>query len=299
MFYIVSSAVIVFMIYIITQIIIPNTNKNYEFAKEIVGLYKTLPSNYFHEQSNEFMDQVNEICENYDVDDEGIAKNKSRRKSPNCKQLKRTFIIYCFIVTCLLLIPFMTVFIYKPECENLMNFLTNQAKRAYYISTVSQYSMELLVKDRYYYKEGHEIAKFAEHYNILLKLENNIKSGKYGGKSSSDYSIFDRVNGNSPGCVRSRYQDIEMICSQREFNELYTEELSNTSTSYMMVEFLNKAKELLDNPPECRHDLTDQKELYKVVMEIENSSYLNFSQVWDLILLDMLIILVKKAQYTY
>jgi len=48
------------------------------------------------------------------------------------------------------------------------------------------------------------------------KLESNIKSGKYGGKSLTEYSIFDGLNEN-PGCVRPK--GFEKQCELRQFNE--------------------------------------------------------------------------------
>jgi len=48
------------------------------------------------------------------------------------------------------------------------------------------------------------------------KIETNIKNGKYGGKSSSEYSIFDSLNEN-PGCVRA--EEFKYQCQLREFND--------------------------------------------------------------------------------
>jgi len=76
MFYLVTSGVIIFIIFIITQVIIPYSNKSYNFIKSIILLFKTLPSTYFNEQSSEYADQIVEICENYEVEDEKFGKNK-------------------------------------------------------------------------------------------------------------------------------------------------------------------------------------------------------------------------------
>eukprot|EP00833_Pecoramyces_ruminatium_P003157 jgi/Orpsp1_1/1177189/evm.model.c7180000060512.1 len=228
------------------------------------------------------MDQVNEICENYDVEDEGIAKNIHKNNHPNCKRLKKMFVFYCILVTFFLLFPFMTVFLYKPECKSLMTFMVNSTKRAFYISSVTLYSMELFVRDRYYYKEGQELAKMVENYNSLSQLESDLKSGKYGGKPSSGYSIYARINGDNPGCVRSKYQDVDKLCKARVYDEVYTEELANSSTDYLMVEFLNKVKEFIDNPPVRNYNLTDQNDLKKIVEEVETNPYMRiFAKLTD------------------
>jgi len=57
------------------------------------------------------MDQVKEICENYDVEDEGIGKTDKKRKHSTSYSIKKTFVLYCIFISILLLIPFITVFV--------------------------------------------------------------------------------------------------------------------------------------------------------------------------------------------
>jgi len=57
------------------------------------------------------MDQIQEMCENYDVEDEGLFKKELKRKHNSSKKLKYLFISYCLLVSLFLLLPFMTVFV--------------------------------------------------------------------------------------------------------------------------------------------------------------------------------------------
>jgi len=57
------------------------------------------------------MDQIQQICENYEVEDEGMEKKKKMGKNSSTKNIKKIFVFYCFIVTLLLLFPFLTVFV--------------------------------------------------------------------------------------------------------------------------------------------------------------------------------------------
>ncbi|OUM58722.1 hypothetical protein PIROE2DRAFT_15939 [Piromyces sp. E2] len=245
-FFIILAIIVVFMVFIVTQIIVPNSNKSSRFIKDIVRLYKTLPGKFFHEQSNEYMDQIKEICENYDVEDEGIGKKIKKNKHSS---------------------------LYKEECKNLITFLVNSTKRGYYITSINHLCEEVITKDRYYYSEGEELRLLNDYYEKLQELETNLKSGKYGGKHSSDYAIFDKLN-NNPGCVRG--QHLLDQCKSRKFDNVYTEELANSSLDYIMVEYINKLKDYINNIPNRNYDLTNSMSIMQLVLEILNNEYLNF-----------------------
>jgi hypothetical protein len=236
----------------------------------MVSLYKTLPSKFFNDQSNDYMDQIQQICENYEVEDEGMEKKKKMGKNSSTKNIKKIFVFYCFIVTLLLLFPFLTVFFYKNECQSLTNFLINSTKRIYYMASINLYDMEILIKDRYYYREGEELAIMTELYETMIKLENDLKNGVYGGKSSSQYYIFDTLN-NHPGCPRSKEE-----CDARVFSDFYTKELSESPIDYQMVEYLNKLNDYINNPPIRNYDITDPVDLLNIIFDIAYSPYIQF-----------------------
>ncbi|ORX61198.1 hypothetical protein BCR36DRAFT_8189 [Piromyces finnis] len=270
MFYLILGIVFAFMAFIIFEIIIPNSDKSSKFIKNIVCLYKTLPGKYFHEQSNEYMDQIKEICENYDVDDEGIAKNIKKKKNSSTSAIKRSFILYCIVISILLIVPFLTVFIYQRDTKNLLTFLVNSTKRSYYVNSINHYCKEALIKDKYYYSEGEELRILNDHFEKLQTLENNLKNGKYGGKDSSGYAIFRELN-NNPGCVRSKYLLEE--CNSRKYDNEYTEKLANSPLSYIMIEYINKVKDYINNIPERNYDLTNSTSIRELNLEILNNKY--------------------------
>ncbi|KAG4091274.1 hypothetical protein H8356DRAFT_953183 [Neocallimastix lanati (nom. inval.)] len=214
MFYVIMGIVAIFMTFTILKIIKPYTDKSYNFVKEIISIYKTLPSKYFNDQSNDYMDQIQEMCENYDVEDEGLFKKELKRKHNSSKKLKYLFISYCLLVSLFLLLPFMTVF----------------------------------------------------------KLENDLKNGKYGGKSSSQYDIFESLNHN-PGCVRGAI--VISTCEERMFSDLYTKELSESPIDYLMVEYLNKLNEFINNAPSCKYNIMNQSETLLANSEIRESIYIS------------------------
>ncbi|ORX52084.1 hypothetical protein BCR36DRAFT_33272 [Piromyces finnis] len=111
-FFIIAIIVVIFMLFIIFDIIIPYTTQSFKFVKSITGLYRTLPSkDFFNDQINEYSEQIQEICDNYEVEDEGIGKRKRKNKKPSTIRIKKLFIIYSFIVAALILLPFTTVFV--------------------------------------------------------------------------------------------------------------------------------------------------------------------------------------------
>jgi len=194
------------------------------------------------------MDQIQQVCESYDVEDEGVFKNKNINKHSSTKTLKISFLLYCFIVTMLLLLPFLTVFLYDNESKGLVQFLVASTKRAYYLSSVNLYDMDIILNDKYYYGEGQELALLTETYEKLSTLENDLKNGKYGGKSASGYPFFKQFH-NNPGCIRSDMVKYHYNCTNRAFDEYYTKELAESSTDYLMIEYLNKLNEFINNPP--------------------------------------------------
>jgi len=275
MFYIILGIISVFMLFAITRIIIPNTNKSHSFIKDIVCLYKTLPSKYFYEQSNEYSDQIQEICENYEADDEGMFKNSKKRKTSSTKSVKIMFLTYCLIIAVLLLFPFITVFLYKSESKSLIKYLVNSSKRNYYLAQVNMIDMEMIFKDRFYFSEGQELAIMSEIYDKLLKLENGLKSGAYGGKTNSDYAIFDEFVHN-PTCFRGKTVKYQYYCDSRSYDDLYTKDLSESSTDYLMVEYLNKLAEYIANPPQAKYDVLTTEGLLGIFMDIVYNPYVQF-----------------------
>jgi len=242
-FFIISVIILIFMIYAIFRIIIPYTNKSYEFVKNIILLYRNIPQDYFNEQSNEYSSQIQEICDNYDIEDEGIEKKKKKTKKASSQSIQSSFILYCFLVMLFLLLPFCTVFLYNSECKNLMNLLVHSTKRGYYISSINIYSTEFLLNDKVFYQDGEALRIMIDRGEQLQILEDNLKSGKYGGKSASEYSIFDSLN-NSPGCIRT--EQLKFQCDERVFTEYYTKELAESPIDYIMIEYLNKFNEFVD-----------------------------------------------------
>eukprot|EP00833_Pecoramyces_ruminatium_P010887 jgi/Orpsp1_1/1184919/evm.model.c7180000091552.1 len=274
-FFVIVASIGGFMTFIITRIIIPNTNKSSKFIKDIVSLYKTLPSSFFHDQFNEYMDQIQEVYDNYDIEDNERIKNDNKSKHTSTSRLIVKFLFYCLLVTFFLLLPFFTLFKYKPNCSSLVTFLSHSSLRCYYVSAVNLFALETYVKDRYYYSEGEELALLTSVYENFQKVESNIKSGKYGGKPASGYPIFDSVI-NSNGCVRSSLK--QFLCDSRNFTNIYTEELSNSPLDYIIVEYLNKLREFINNPPTKSYDLTDPDEIALLNIDISNNEYLPFFQ---------------------
>ncbi|ORX86171.1 hypothetical protein BCR32DRAFT_290158 [Anaeromyces robustus] len=236
------------IISIIFFIVIPNINKSNKYIISAIKLYKSLPSNYFHEQSNEYTDQISEICENYDVEDEGIGKKKKRSK-------------------------FSSIKMYKTECLNLTNFLVNSARRSYYLFAINLFCIEVFVKDRNYYQEGEEERLLMDRYKTFEALEQEIKSGKYGGTPPSEIDVFQNLYNNND-CVRHPFSMWK--CDLRVYDEWYTEELANSPIDYMMVEYLTKLSEFLNQLPEKKYDLTNQEEIKQMYDDIMANPYVQF-----------------------
>ncbi|ORX81371.1 hypothetical protein BCR32DRAFT_268314 [Anaeromyces robustus] len=272
-FFIIAAIVLVFMLYVIFRIIIPYTNKSYNFVKSVILMYRTLPSNYFDEQFSEYSNQIEEICYNYDVEDKGLGKKKKKTKKASTKGIKTSFILYCFFVTLLLLFPFTTVFLYNSECNNLMNLLVHSTKRGYYISSINIYSTETILNDETYYKSGEALRMMIDRGEQLQTLENNIKSGKYGGKSPLEYSIFDSLNDN-PGCIR--IEQLKFQCDEREFTEYYTKQLAESPINYLMIEYINKFNEFVNLDMEKHSfNIKDPNDILQMLTIATTDPYIN------------------------
>ncbi|ORX78592.1 hypothetical protein BCR32DRAFT_282151 [Anaeromyces robustus] len=258
-FFYILGGISIFMLYIITIVIIPNSNANFKFINHIISLYKTLPSNYFNDKSIEYYNKIQEINNNYDIQDEGNnnTKDKKRNISSTIK-VKYSFLVYCLIVTLSLIIPLLTVF-------NM---------RSYRLASINLYIIEHILQDGNYYGIGEPLSLINENFEILQTLETDLKSGVYGGP----FSLFDTIN--NPGCYRSTYLQHE--CDQIKYNQYYTEALSNSSTDFMMVEYINRVNEFLTNIPEKHYDLknvTEIKEAYDYIMNdpyIQAIKYLSY-----------------------
>jgi len=55
---------------------------------------------------------------------------------------------------------------------------------------------------------------------------------------------------------------------------VYTEELANSPLDYIMVEYLNKLKDYINNMPEQKYDLTNQMSIKMLNVELLNNEYL-------------------------
>eukprot|EP00833_Pecoramyces_ruminatium_P004013 jgi/Orpsp1_1/1178045/evm.model.c7180000063836.1 len=271
MFFGILAAIMTFMIYIISGIIIPNANASFKFIKNIVSLYKTLPSTYFHDQSNDYNDQILEICENYDVQDEGVGRKSTKNKNSSTKQVKYSFLVYCLIVTVCLLVPLLTVFIYKSKSQELINYMVNSNMRSYLMGSINLFAIEHILQDRYYYSKGEPMRLLTDTYEKLKNLESELKNGVYGDRTSPHFSIFDYID-NTPDCYRSTYLKHE--CDEIKYNEFYTKELSSSSIDYLMVEYLNKVNEFITLAPEKHYDLKNATDLNNALEYIMNDPYL-------------------------
>ncbi|ORY25903.1 hypothetical protein LY90DRAFT_629565 [Neocallimastix californiae] len=162
--------------------------------------------------------------------------------------------------------------IFNSECRSLMNILVHSSKRAYYLNSINLYSSEMIMNDKKYFSEGEALRLITDCGNELQKLESNIKSGKYGGKSLIEYSIFDGLNEN-PGCVRPK--GFEKQCELRQFNEFYTKELSESPVDYMIVEYLNKFNEFINNEVE-NHNYNQNKssDILQMLTDISTNPYI-------------------------
>ncbi|KAL6608800.1 hypothetical protein LY90DRAFT_622039 [Neocallimastix californiae] len=108
------------------------------------------------------------------------------------------------------------------------------------------------------------------------KIETNIKNGKYGGKSSSEYSIFDSLNEN-PGCVRA--EEFKYQCQLREFNDFYTKELSESPIDYMIIEYLNKFNEFINNEIEVHnYNLNESSDILRMLIDVSTNQYIKLFQ---------------------
>ena len=57
------------------------------------------------------MDQIQDIYENYEIDDEKQIKNYGKRKYTSTSRLKFKFLLYCLLIAFFLLLPFCTLFV--------------------------------------------------------------------------------------------------------------------------------------------------------------------------------------------
>ncbi|KAG4093225.1 hypothetical protein H8356DRAFT_1312021 [Neocallimastix lanati (nom. inval.)] len=271
-FFIISGIAIIFMFYMIFRII-PLINKSYLFSKKIISLYKTLPSKYFNEQMNEITDQIDDICENYDVEDSGLEKKFKNKKKSTTKNQKVLFLCFCGIITVIIIIPFTTILLFNNKCKNLMDFLVHSTRRGYYTASVNIKATELIINDYYYYSVGEQLRLLLERYDQLTKLEAELKEGKYGGKSGSDYEIFSKLN-NNPGCVRFSMK--EHICALREFKNFYTQDIANSPIDYLMVEYLSRLNEFINNGENYYfiYNYTVKEEVNKLLKFINENPYI-------------------------
>jgi len=273
-FIVIAAFVLFYMIFVSFKIIIPNANQNFKFSRSVISLYRSLPpsTNYFNEQSDDYSEQIHELCDNYDVVDEGISKKKKKNKIPNSKLIKKSLITYCLIVTFFLLFPFCTVFIFNKESKDMINLLINSTKRAYYLSSISYLSIEYILNDNKYYNTGEALRLMTDSGLQLQNIETKIKSGYYGGKSPSEYPIFDKLN-NNPGCVRLK--EMEFQCPLREFTEFYTKELAESPIDYMMIEYLNKFNEFINNDYGNRNfNRSDYEDILEMFIESTTNPYI-------------------------
>ncbi|KAG4085949.1 hypothetical protein H8356DRAFT_963518 [Neocallimastix lanati (nom. inval.)] len=134
---------------------------------------RSLPQNYFGEHSNEYNEQIQEICNNYGVEDEGFSKKKKKNKRASSKKIKTIFILYCFIEFIFILVPFTFVFMYNSECRNLMNLLIHSTERAYYLKSIIMHSSELILNDEKYYTNGEALRLMidsGDHLRVFIIL---------------------------------------------------------------------------------------------------------------------------------
>jgi len=268
MFYYILGAFSLLMIYIITRVIIPSSNANFQYIKSIVSLYKNLPSNFFDDQSNEYNDQIQEICDNYKIQDKDHDKHDFKKSHPTSKIVKYSFLMYCLIVTVCLLAPLLTIFIYKSKSQHLIDYMVNSNMRSYRLAAINLYIVEHVLQDMNYYGKGEPLTLITDNFGKLQKLEIDLKNGVYGGP----FSIFDPIN-NNPGCYRSTYLQHE--CKNIKFNEFYTKEIHDASTDYMMVEYINKVNEFLTNAPDLHFNLTDATDVKAAYDYIMNDPYIH------------------------
>jgi len=179
-------------------------------------------------------------------------------------------------------IMFSACFLYDNESKGLVQFLVASTKRAYYLSSVNLYDMDIILNDKYYYGEGQELALLTETYEKLSTLENDLKNGKYGGKSASGYPFFKQFH-NNPGCIRSDMVKYHYNCTNRAFDEYYTKELAESSTDYLMIEYLNKLNEFINNPPVGKkYDLNNSTEIKSAFKDVIYNVYIQlFNKMAD------------------
>ncbi|KAL6598885.1 hypothetical protein U3516DRAFT_670715 [Neocallimastix sp. 'constans'] len=159
----------------------------------IIFMFYMIFRKYFNEQMNEITDQIDDICENYDVEDSGLEKKFKNKKKSTTKNQK--------------------------------------------------------------------------------KLEAELKEGKYGGKSGSDYEIFSKLN-NNPGCVRFSMK--EHKCALREFKNFYTQDIANSPIDYLMVEYLSRLNEFINNGENYYfiYNYTVKEEVNKLLKFINENPYI-------------------------
>ncbi|OUM57294.1 hypothetical protein PIROE2DRAFT_17770, partial [Piromyces sp. E2] len=109
-----------------------------------------ISADYFHDQSNDYKDQILEICENYDVEDENVGKKNVKSK----------------------------------------NSSTKQNMRSYHMASINLFINEVVLKDGYYYGEGEPMSLLIDSFEKLQTLEKQIKSGVYGSNSNPVFDVF-------------------------------------------------------------------------------------------------------------
>ncbi|ORX82060.1 hypothetical protein BCR32DRAFT_267894 [Anaeromyces robustus] len=276
--YIVIMILVLFEIFIIFGVITPSTNKCVSTLKEVFNVFKFIPKNYLDDLLNEYDSQLNEIYNKYNDDvmqlttenDEKNNNNNNKKKVYSTKKLKLNFIIFSIISGILIILPFLTILLFKNQLINSISYLANSSKRTYYANSVGLLAFETLFQDESSF--GKKIsALLFENAEILQSYENKLKSGYYGA-TITDISVLNPYL-SRPSCVRPKR--LEFQCQNRTYDTVYTEELANSSLNYIMTEYIDKLNEFFGNM-EGDYAISLIKPLDEVLHKILDHPFLSF-----------------------
>ncbi|ORX45584.1 hypothetical protein BCR36DRAFT_259127, partial [Piromyces finnis] len=197
-------------------------------------------------------EKIDGLCESYEIDKEIINQQSTlkikKRDYENLKLGISFAIIFFFII----LVDYM-VFDISTKVKDLVTIAEKSADRYTLLKGIQLFTYESVIQDRSLFLEGEPERILSDNIKKLEKLQEELKTGSYGGPTFDNYPALDNILKDN-GCHRM-YYDPSCMFMQYQYDSSYgfTEEIATLPMNELISEYLVNVKSFIENLKEDKY----------------------------------------------
>jgi len=201
---------------------------------------------------SDYEEKIETLCENYEIDKEIVESHSKHEKTKSYSYLK--IIISILFIIIYIVISGIPVINVINDVKDMLSIVQQSADRISLIRGIQYYTYEVINQDRSVFLKEEAERILDNHIYKIEKIQEDLKSGGYGGPTFDSYPFLDKVTKEN-GCYRLDLIPGSNMCEDVIYNSNYgfSEEVGSLPLDELIRTYVYYAKNFVNDVEEGKY----------------------------------------------